>query len=134
MTVQIIRSANGKPEWAVLPYQEYLRIIEQTEMLEDIREYDQIKNAIEAGNEELIPAEVVYAILDGANPVRVWREFRGLTQQEVAAKAGISTAYLSQLETGKRAGTPRVLSAIARVLNVDVDDLLSQAEEEDEAL
>jgi DNA-binding XRE family transcriptional regulator len=129
MTVQFIRSQNGTPEWAVLPYQEYLRIIEKAEMLEDIREYDLARKAIDAGEEELVPAEIVYAILDGANPVRVWREYRGLSQQEVAQKAGISTAYLSQLETGKRAGTPRVLSAIARVLNVDVDDLLPQEDE-----
>jgi len=133
MTIQIIRSANGKPEWAVLPYQEYLRIIEKAEMLEDIREYDLAKNALAEGAEELIPSEVVYAILDGVNPVRIWREYRGLTQHEVATKAGISTAYLSQLETGKRMGTPRVLSAIARVLDVDIDDLLPQ-EVEDVAL
>jgi len=129
MTIQIIHAQDGQPEWAVLPYQEYLHIIEKIEMLEDIREYDLAVQALASGEEELIPAEVVYAILDGANPIRVWREFRGLTQQEVAMNAGISTAYLSQLETGKRAGTSRVLAAIARVLNVDVDDLLPVQEE-----
>ncbi len=124
MTVQIIHSQNGRPEWAVIPYQEYLRIIEKVEMLEDVREYDLAKRAIDEGEEEIIPGEVVHAILDGANPVRTWREYRGLTQQDLAAKAGISTAYLSQIETGKRTGTPRVLASIARILNVDIDDLL----------
>lgn len=59
-----------------------------------------------AHGEELIPAEVTYAILDGANPVRVWREQRGLTQQQLADAAGISTPYLSQIESGKRTGCP----------------------------
>lgn len=42
-------------------------------MLEDIRDYDAIKAALERGEEELIPAEVVYAILDGVIPIKVWR-------------------------------------------------------------
>ena len=130
MTLQIIRSNTGQPEWAVLPYQDYLNMAAKAEMLEDIRAFDQVKKVLAEGREELLPSEIVYAILDGENPVRVWRQYRNLTQQEVAAKAGISTAYLSQLETGKRAGTLRVLSAIARVLDVDVDDLLSQVQED----
>jgi len=125
MTVQFIHAANGQPEWAVLPYQEYLKIMEKAETLEDIKEYDKVMRALENGEEELVPADVVESILEGENPVRVWREYRGLTQQELATQAEISTAYLSQLERGKRTGTPRVLAAIARALAIDVDDLLA---------
>jgi DNA-binding XRE family transcriptional regulator len=99
-------------------------LLEKAEMLEDIGDYDLAKAALREGEDELIPAEIVYALLDGANPIRVWREYRGLTQRQVAQSAGISTAYLSQLETGKRAGTTDVLAAIARVLNVSLDDLV----------
>ncbi len=73
-------------------------------MLADVRDYDEAMKRI-AGGEELVPAEVVYALLDGGNPIRVWREFRGLSQGELATKAGISASYLSQLESGKRDGT-----------------------------
>jgi hypothetical protein len=66
----------------------------QEKILQDIRDYDVIKAAIERGEEELIPAEVVYAKLDGDNPIKVWREYRGLTQQQLARAAGISTPYL----------------------------------------
>jgi DNA-binding XRE family transcriptional regulator len=97
------------------------------EMLQDIRDYDEAKAAIARG-EALIPSEVTYALLDGENPLRVWREFRGLTQQEVADAAGISKPYLSQLETGQRRGTTEVLAAIARVLDVALDDLVSPEE------
>ena len=79
--IQIIER-NGKPEWAVLPYEEYLKLIEQTELFEDIRDFDEMSAAIERGEEELIPAEVVHAILDGKNPIKVWREYRSLTQQK----------------------------------------------------
>ena len=122
--VQIIER-DGKPEWAVLPYDLYLQLAEEVEMLEDIRDYDAIKAAIERGEEELIPGEVVDALLDGENPVKVWREYRGFTQQQLAEAAGISTTYLSQIETNKRAGTTEVLAAIAKALKLTLDDITS---------
>lgn len=93
------------------------------EMLEDIRAYDEAKANIQAG-EELIPSKVVYALLDGENPIRVWCEYRALTQQQLAERAGISKPYLSQLESGKRHGTMGVLNSIAQALNVNLEDLV----------
>lgn len=122
MSVQVIEK-DGKPEWAVIPYEEYQRLLEEAEMLQDIQAYDEAKLSVAEG-EELVPSEVTYAILDGENPVRVWREYRGLTQQQVAEKAGISKPYLSQLETGQRKGTTEVLSAVARALDVSLEDLV----------
>jgi len=121
--IQIIER-DGKPEWAVLPYEEYLQLIEQAELLEDIRDFDTISAAIERGEEELIPSEVVYAILDGENPIKVWREYRGLTQQQLAGKVKISKPYLSQIETGKRTGTTEILSAIAKALDVSLEEVV----------
>ena len=123
MNVQIIKK-DGNPEWAVIPYKEYMRLVAEAEMLQDVRDHDTILKAVEQGEEEVIPAKVVYAILDGENPIRVWREHRQLTQKQLAEKAGISTPYLSQLESGKRAGKTAVLSAIAKVLNVDLEDII----------
>ena len=120
MTVQVI-TQNEKPEWAVIPYETYLQLVEKAEMLEDIQDYDIVKAALERGDDELIPAEVVNAILDGENGIKVWREFRGVSQTELADQAGISVPYLSQLETNKRKGSLAVLSAIARVLKVSLE-------------
>ena len=122
MSVQLILR-EGQPEYAVLPYDVYLRLVEDAEMLADVRDYDEAMKRIAEG-EELVPAEVVYALLDGSNPIRVWREYRGLSQAELAAKAGISASYLSQLEAGKREGRVEILSAIASVMDVSLDDLV----------
>ena len=122
MSVQIIEK-NGKPEWAVIPYEEYQRLVVEAEMLQDIQDYDAAKLALAEG-EELIPSEVTYALLDGANPLRVWREYRGLTQQQVATEAGISKSYLSQLESGQRKGSTEVLRALAQALKISLDDLV----------
>ncbi len=122
MSVQVIEK-NGTPEWAVLPYKEYTRLIEETENLQDIRAYDKAINAV-ADGEELVPSEIVYAILDGENPIRAWREYRGLTQGELSESAGISKPYLSQIESGKRKGRTEILSAIAKALNLTLDDIV----------
>lgn len=124
MSMQIIER-DGKPEWAVVPYEVYIQLVEQAEMLQDIRDYDAVKDALERGEEELIPSQIVYAIMDGSNPIKVWREYRGISQQAMAELAGISVPYLSQLETGKRKGSLAVLTAIAKALRVSLDDVVS---------
>lgn len=122
MSVQVIEK-NGQPEWAVVPYEVYLRLVEDAEMLQDVRDYDTARQAIEQG-EELIPSAITYAILDGENPIKVWREYRRLTQQQLAQAAGISTSYLSQIESGKRQGKIEALAAIATALNLSLDDIV----------
>jgi DNA-binding XRE family transcriptional regulator len=123
MTVQVIKNKD-ELEWAVIPYNDYLTLIEKAEMLDDVDEYDRIQSAIIRGEEELIPSEIVDAILDGQTPIKVFREYRLLTQHDLADKVGISVPYLSQIETQKRQGSIRVLTAIARALNVTLDMIL----------
>jgi DNA-binding XRE family transcriptional regulator len=96
----------------------------EPEELQDFRDYDSIKAALERGEEELIPSEVVYALGDGQNPLKVWREYRGMTQQQLAGAARISVPYLSQLESGKRKGSTAVLNAIAKALKLSLDDIV----------
>lgn len=124
MNVQIIKQGN-KPEWAVVPYETYLELVEKAEMLQDVQDYDSAKASLERGDDQLIPSEVVYAILDGGNPIKVWREYRHMSQQEAAERAGISIPYLSQLETNKRKGTLNVLSAVAKALNISLENIVS---------
>jgi DNA-binding XRE family transcriptional regulator len=124
MSIQVIER-NGKPEWAVVPYETYLQLVEQAETLEDIRDYDTAKTALEGGEEELIPSEVVYALLEGRNPIKVWREYRDLTQAQLAQAAGISVPYLSQLESGKRKGSTDILMSIAKALRLSLDDMVA---------
>ncbi|MEE9259138.1 MAG: helix-turn-helix transcriptional regulator [Nitrospinaceae bacterium] len=120
MKIQIIKK-NGKPEWAVLPYQKYVRLVESAELAEDIRD---IKKFREEDDGERVPAEVVNRILEGESPMKVWRQFRKMTQEQLAKKTGISKPYISQLERGKRQGRPEVLRSIADALQLTVDDLI----------
>ena len=122
MNVQIIEK-DGQPEWAVIPYAHYRRLSEDAEMLADVQAYDLAK-ALIANGEELIPSRVTFAILEGANPLTVWRKYRGLSQKQLAELTGISSAYLSQIELGKRKGSAEIWSALAQQLQLTVDDIL----------
>ena len=74
--------------------------------------------------EESVPIEVVDRLLAGEHPLRVWRRHRGMTQQALAEAIGIGKAYLSEIESGKKDGSIRVIKAAAGVLDVDLDDLV----------
>lgn len=113
----------GQPTHVVIPFKEYSELLEAIEDYLDLMEIEKIRQQIDSGEEELIPAHVVYALLDGHNPIKVWREFREISQTELAQRIGISKAFMSQIESGTRSGKKH-LEKIATVLNVDVDDLL----------
>lgn len=127
---QIIRSPEGDPLYAMVPVREYERLKRAAEDLEDIKAADE---AISGDRTNLIPAEVVHRIADRENPVRVWREHRGLKAVELARAAGISPAYLSEIETGKKDGTFRTMTAIAVCLDVPLDDLAPIVDENERA-
>jgi len=122
MKTQIIEK-NGRPEFAVIPYEDYQHYLELLEDEADARVVAEFHEAYTAGREFLVPAEIVRRELAGESSIKLWREHRGLTQQELATRAGISKPYLSQIETGKRQGTIETLSAIARSLDVPLDVL-----------
>jgi len=123
MNVQIIEK-NGKPEWAVIPYSEYVKLQEAFDDAEDINDIERHIKAVQEGEEIMVPGEVTCAILSGINPVRAWREHKQIKMNELAKRAGISSAYLSQIENGKRNPTIDTLKAIANELEIDIEMLI----------
>ena len=96
---------------------------EMDEMIEEaaaIAAYDAAKER----GEESFSAELACRLLDGENPIKVYRQYRGLTQKGLAGKAGTKAAYISQIETGHRAGSTKTLRRIAEALGIDLDDIV----------
>ena len=120
---QIIISPTGE-RLVVLTEAEYRALVDAAADAADVAMIRRFEERLAAGDEELLPEEMVDRILDGENPIRVWREHRGLTVKALAEEAGIAPAYLSQLETGKRAGTVATVKKLAGALGVRVDDLV----------
>jgi DNA-binding XRE family transcriptional regulator len=115
----------AKPETdvVVLLLAEFERLTDAAEELEALRAYDDAKRRLESGEDEMIPAAFANRLIDGENPVRVWREFRGLKVKELAAQAGISAPHLSQIEKGERDGKMSTMRNLADCLGIGLDDL-----------
>ena len=119
---QVIVDEAGRPAYAVIPWREYKRLVsvDNDAAVTDEELYDLAKRA----GGESFPAAVVDRLLAGENPIRVYRDHRGLTQKQLADAAGINPVYLSQIETGKRTGSTKTLVSLADALDVEVDDLV----------
>lgn len=113
---QIIEK-DGKPAFVVLTIEDYESLLSDEALLDRAREND-------AGRR--YPAAIVDRIIDGDNPLKVIREWRGITQDQLAAKAGMSKNYMSMLETGKRTISKKTAMQLAAPLDVDADILLDE--------
>jgi DNA-binding transcriptional regulator YiaG len=123
--VQFIKTETGE-ELAVLPKAEYDRLVERANS-EDIgtaRVVRKAKQAIAAGQEVVLPKAVVDRLAAGESPIRVLREWKDMTQMEMSFRTNISQGHLSDLENGRRTGTPEALRKIANVLKVPLDLLV----------
>lgn len=128
ITVQYIETPAGR--LAILPEAEFDALRDAAEAARDVAAYDRARQRLTASEDELVPFEITTRLLAGENPIRVWREFRGLSATRLAEQAKISAGYLSQIETGQREGTISTLRAVARVLGVSLDDLAPPPEAE----
>lgn len=71
-----------------------------------------------------IPHEVVNPVIKkGMNLVKAWRVHLGFTQSEIAAKAGITQAALSQMEKSENVCRTSTLEKLAGALNLSPDQL-----------
>lgn len=92
---------NGKPLFVLVPYEEYLDFIKEKEL------------------ELTVPHDVVELhILEDKSLIRAWREYKGLSQQEVAEKMGVSQSAYSQMEKPDARLRKSTLEKIAEALEL----------------
>lgn len=73
----------------------------------------------------MLNAAQMAAIADGtAHPLAVWREAAGLSQAELARRADIRPATISDIENGNIDPRISTIKALARALSVDIDDIV----------
>jgi DNA-binding XRE family transcriptional regulator len=119
MRAQLLKK-DGKPEFAVLPIIDYRNLIKRIEDLEDTRDIREYR----ANPGESFPAVVVNQLIDGILPLKVFREYRGMTLDALGTMCGVSAAALSQIENGKREPSVGLLKKLSEALRVDVDVLI----------
>ena len=120
-----IRNAGSQLESVIILWREYqcLAALEDDVVLTD----EERRDLAVAENDEFFPYSVVKRLSEGEHPVQVFRAYRKLTRKQLAAQAGISVCCLSQIEWGRSTGSGRILTALARALDVDADLLMEVA-------
>jgi predicted transcriptional regulator len=106
---QII-SQNGKPAFAVIPWNEYQALINKQVAADE--------------SDVWFPNEVVKANVRGESLIKAWREYFKLTQAELAIKAGMKQSALARLESGNASSRKATLSKLAEALGITVEQLL----------
>jgi ribosome-binding protein aMBF1 (putative translation factor) len=118
-----IRPLAENGDTVVLRRADYEVLLRQVEDAVDAAQLREAEARVAAGEDEYVPAEVTRRLMTGEVPVRVWREHRGLSARALASRAGVSAAYLSQIETGKKPGSFDAMAKLARALGVAMEDL-----------
>lgn len=107
-----------------IPRAEYERLCALEEEFADIQAALSVEARIASGDEELIPAQVVDRLLDQESPLRVWREYRDLSQSALARASGVNRVQIVDIEAGRNSGSVHTLRKLADVLRIAVDDLI----------
>ncbi|WP_019895365.1 helix-turn-helix transcriptional regulator [Hydrogenovibrio halophilus] len=99
MNAQIIFDPEGKkPEYAVIPWEEYQRLVTQDATPED----------------ELIAFDVADYI---DNPIKSARIKANLTQVQLAERLGVSQAYIGKIERASYKPTDRLVERVNKAAN-----------------
>ena len=107
---QIIANNEGKPLFAVIPWDEYRKLLE---------------NQLDADESDVwFPHDVVKANVNGDSLIKAWREHFGLTQQELADRSGIKQPSLARLEKADANPRQDTLKKIAEAMDIQVEQLM----------
>jgi mRNA interferase RelE/StbE len=121
MRVETI-TRKGK-EFAVIPVAVLQKLMEDAEMLADVKAYDAAKARLKDGSDELIPLEITERRLRGEPALRIWREHRKLTQEQLAQKSKVSRALIAAIETKRKAGSVSTWKRLGAALDVGWEQL-----------
>ena len=74
--------------------------------------------------EETFPAEIAKRLVAGEPALKVIREWRGMTQADLAIKGGVPSQYISQIERGARNMGSKTARKLGPALGVSADALM----------
>jgi DNA-binding XRE family transcriptional regulator len=119
-----------------LPRAEYEALLDRVEEAEDVLLLDRLEARLAAAGPEealadYLPLELVKRLSAGEHPIRVWRAHRELTREALAAAAGVSPSYLSEIETRRKPGSLDAMIKLAAALRVSLDDITAWLRRED---
>ncbi len=79
------------------------------------------RSMVSSGSNDELPDDILDQLAaKQKSPLRILREYRGYTQNELAERAALSRTYLTEIERGNKDGSIRALRALADALDVNV--------------
>jgi DNA-binding XRE family transcriptional regulator len=105
-------------EFALIAVEDFRKLKEDSEMLADVKAYDAARANLESGKDELIPLEMTERRMRGEAALRIWRDYRGLTQEQLARKSKVSRALIAAIETQRKTGSVRTWKKLGQALDV----------------
>jgi len=116
---QIIKTSTGE-ELVVIPKADYEALLhaaeEALEDAADVAIYDERK--AEFKTEKPLPADVTMDVLRGSSRLKALRNWRKLTQAELASAIDVSQGFLSDLESNRRKPSAQTSAMLAKALDV----------------
>jgi DNA-binding XRE family transcriptional regulator len=109
----------------ILSREEYDQLI--AAINEDAADIEILRRSItrvESGEEETFTSDEVDAFLAAKTPLAFFRKKRGMSQDTLAKRAGITQSYLSEIEIGRKSGDIQTLRKLADALKVSLDSLV----------
>lgn len=111
-------------DMVTIPRAEYERLKSLVEDAADIRAYDKAMDDLASGRDHLVPEEFAERLIAGEAPLRVYRAWRGLTQEQLAAQAGVNRVQIADIEAGRGSGSVSTVAKLARALGVAMEALV----------
>ena len=101
--IQILEK-DGVPAFAVIPYENYLSLLPE--------------------RDDVVPQKIAeMAILKDMPLIKAWRKYLGMTQKEVAQKARITQAALSQMERAENTNRTATLEKLATAMGLSIEQV-----------
>ena len=107
-------------EMITIPLAEYDQLVAAAEQLADLAAFDRAV----ALDDEGMPHDILARILNGENPVRVIRDWRGMSAAELARVSGVNRVQVHEIETGKKHGSVATVRKLAEALRVGMEELV----------
>jgi len=125
LSVQVLRETSKTVTISRGDFEALGRAAEDSDDLAAVAEHEAEEARIgkEAARHNYLTVREVEALLNGESPVKVWRQKRGLSREELIEAAKMQELYLVQIEMGKRPGGLEILRRLSQILRVPVENL-----------
>jgi DNA-binding XRE family transcriptional regulator len=111
-------------EMVTISRAEYEHLRQAEEELAAIAAFERVTADLAAGREEMIPDPFATRLINRENALRVYRDFRGLTQEALAQASGVNRVQIADIEAGRKTGSVATLRKLADALKLTIDDLV----------